>query len=115
MFGFIVFKSIYDNLGELCQNKILGNIFNIDNVTVSSFNIINERIVFKLFGDGIFYQYVFKLDVGENKLECNNNIFSCEIFMYNDNFSLFNDFIYRLYCCQTEKEVYDLIRNINLL
>ena len=115
MFGFIVFKSIYDNLGEFCQNKILGNIFNINNVAVSNFNIGNKRIIFKLFCNGVFYQYVFKLDIGKDKVEYDKNIFTYEIFVFNDNFALFNEFIYKLCCCQTEKEVYDLIKEFNLL
>jgi hypothetical protein len=115
MFGFVVFKSIYDNLENFCQNKVLGNIFNIGNVAVSSFNISNNKVIFKFFSNGVFYQYVLKLDIGEDRVEYNNNIFKYEIFTFNESFSLFNEFVYGLYCCQTEKDVYDLIRDTNLL
>lgn len=62
MLALLVFCSVIENVGEECRNRILGNIFSINNVSISDFSIRDEYVVFRLFSDGVFYQYFFLIE-----------------------------------------------------
>lgn len=110
MLGFLVFKDVYFNLGEECRNKILGNMFSIGGVSISDMIIRNKKIIFRLFSNGVFYQYIFVLEVGESKLLYGNKTVDCIMFVYDDKMDELNKFIYQLVRCCDERQVYRLVR-----
>lgn len=113
MFGILVFQQIYWNLGEECRNKVLGNIFGIDNVSVSGIFIREEEVIFRLFSEGVFYQYFFKLGSGRGSLFCSDKIVNRIIFVDSYNKERKDDFIYlliELFYCQNEYQVYQILK-----
>lgn len=110
MVNFLIFKNIYFNLGDDCRNKILGNIFKIDNVSISSIIVDNDKIIFRIFGGAVFYQYVFILGIGVNEVVNNNQIINYKVFVDNENMMIVNKFIDCLIRCQNEYQVYLLLR-----
>ena len=110
MVNFWRFENIYLNLGDNCRNKILGNIFDITNVSVSNFIVEDNKIIFRIFANGIFYQYVFILGIGVNEIINGNKVICHKIFIYNENMLDVNKSIYYLIQCQDEYQVYQLVK-----
>lgn len=113
MLGFWVFRNIYFNLGEKCQNRVLGNIFGIRDVSASSVSIRYDSIVFSLFSKNVFYRYSFRDGVGENSLICDGRIVSRLFFISNDIVKEDNNFIYQLinlFRCQDEYQIYCMFK-----
>ena len=116
MFGALLFYNVYMNLGEECRNKVLRNIFEIDNVSITDLVIRENLVVFRFFGNGVFYQYVFDLSDGNNKyykVSCSRNIVhyfvSVKTYPSFCEFNLFS-LLVDLLLCQDEYEVYQLMR-----
>lgn len=110
MFGILIFQQVFINLGEKCRNRVLGNIFGICNVSVSDISIRGNKVLFRLFSETVFYQFVFLLDQKEGdyffKVSSSKNIVHSVISLsnYDDNF------IYQLFRCCDEYQVYQLMR-----
>lgn len=68
MLGVSLFYQVYLNLGEECRNKILGNIFFVNDVSVSSLELKDNEIYIKLFDGVLFYQYKFMIFSNENRI-----------------------------------------------
>lgn len=111
MFGFLVFYNIYFNLGEECRNRVLGNIFDIANVSISDVIVENNRVIIRLFSDGVFYQYIFMSEGENNKLLCINRVVDRVTFICNDKFEVTDGFIFQLFHCQDEYQIYQLMKN----
>lgn len=112
MLGFLIFKNIYFNLNEVCRNKILGNIFGIDNVSATNILVDDKGIILRLFNRNYFYQYVFIVENGINELNCSSSIIDCRgIYIYQKECNI-NNFIYRLFHCQAEYQVYLLMKTV---
>lgn len=116
MFGASVFQLLYLNLGEQCRRKILGNIFGIINVSVVDFVVLEDNVIFRLFSDGVFYQFVFDFrDRGNDYFYkvFSGNIIQC--FIQGENyFNLdgiqINNFLMEIFLCQDEYRVYQLVK-----
>lgn len=67
MMGILIFYQVYLNLGEKCRNRVLGNMFEIRDVSVADVLVRDNGIIFRLFSNGIFRQYFFRIvnDTGE--------------------------------------------------
>ena len=117
MFGILIFQQVFMNLGENCRNRVLGNIFDICNVSISSVSVREEEVIFRVFSEGVFYQFVFLLE-GRNKgsffkVCSGRNIVHSLILLsdYKDNNK--NDFIYQLielFRGQDEYQIYQIMR-----
>ena len=83
MIGFCIFKNIYYNVDIAYQNKILGNIFNLNNVSVSGVIVDNKKIVFKIFCCGIFYQYIFVIGRGIHNIKYMDRPYLISVSSYN--------------------------------
>lgn len=59
MFGFDVFKKWFNCLDEKRKLEILGDIFEIENVSVYSFYRLDDKIIFHLYAENVFYQIIF--------------------------------------------------------
>ena len=112
MFGLIIFYNVFVNLSEEYKNKILGNIFSINNVSVSSVVIGEDSINFKLFSNGIFYQYIFLLKSGENNIIKDERIVYYKIFVFNNNIENNDNFICQLIQCSCEYQIYQLMKKV---
>lgn len=112
MYGFLIFDNICLNLGKKCRDRLLGKVFGISEVLVSSVRIVDKRIIFKLFSGGVFYQYVIVVGVGEDRIYKDDKIVDCVIFTEGNVFLRFNAFICRLFQCQEEYQVYRLVREL---
>lgn len=119
MFGFLVFYHVYRNLGEDSRIKILRNIFEIYDVSVLEISIREQKVIFRFFEMGVFYQYVFLLDVFVNELviqvASSRRIFNCFVKVGEmaqvdcfDSFCLFLAIIQ----CQDENQIYRMIKNL---
>ena len=112
MFGLVIFYNVFVNLGEVCQNRILGNIFSINNVSVASVVIGEDSIIFKLFSNGIFYQYIFLLKNGENNIIKDERIVYYKIFVFNNELKETDNFICQLIQCSCEYQIYRLMKKV---
>lgn len=110
MFGFLIFYNICLNLGDKCRDRLLGRIFDISDVAVSSVSIIDNRFIIKLFSVGVFYQYVIVVGSGADRVYKDVKIVDYVIFTEGNEFFKFNGFIHRLFQCQEEYQVYQLVR-----
>lgn len=109
MFSF--FYKYWFMLDEQSRNKILGNIFNVANVSASNIILCDDRINFKLFSGGVFYNYLFVLGDGDNIYEVGDRVVVCHIFLGTS--KVVDDkceFIYHLFNCSKEFEVYQLMQ-----
>lgn len=118
MFGVLIFQQVFMNLQEDCRNRVLGNIFGICNVSASSISIREEEVIFRLFSDGVFYQFVFLLD-GRNRGNffkvCSGRDIVQSLILINDvaDGVKRQDFIYQLvelFRCQDEYRIYQMMR-----
>lgn len=110
MIGCSILQLICSNVGEKCRNKILGYIFEIYNVSVSEFLVLNNRFVFRLFDGVVFYQYTFVLENGNNIRYVDKRIQRHVIYLDNSiNKKRHDKPIFKLIQCQNELEVYNLI------
>lgn len=112
MYGFLIFINICLNLGDKCRDRLLGKIFGVSDVSVSNVSIIDKRIIFRLFNGGVFYQYVIVFGGGVDRFYKDDKIVDCVIFTNGNYFYRFNDFIYRLFQCQEEYQVYLIVREL---
>lgn len=110
MLGFIVFYSMWFNLGNNCRNKILGNIFDINSVSVSDVKFVDQILIFKMFSCGVFYHYSFILGIGINEIKDCGRIVEKIIFIDDKECQVDNEFIYRLVRCFDEYQVYQLLK-----
>ena len=108
MLGILIFQQVYFNLKNDCRNKVLGNIFGVDNVSISGIFIRGDVVIFRLFSDGVFYQYIFLFEDGKNQVSSTSRIVNCTMYL-NDKES--NSFIYQLFQCQSEYQVYQLLKH----
>lgn len=116
MFGLLVFSSVVMNVSEKCRNRILGNIFGVSNVSVSDVSLRDEQIIFRLFSEGVFYQFLF-LNYSDNnayfKVASTKDIVNCLFFISNNYFSDVDcniSLVMKIICCQDELKIYQLMR-----
>ena len=109
MLGFQIFHNIYLNLSLKGKNSFLGNIFGVDDVSVSDFLIGKNKVIIRLFSQNVFYQFVFSFDDGQSVVIVDGRIVKGKIFVLDDSCKDFNLFIYLLARCSCEKDVYQLI------
>lgn len=117
MMGVLKFQDLYLNLGETCRNRILGNVFGINNVSVVDFTVQEKYVIFKIFSQGVFYQYIFDFndECGGSfiKVSSSKDIVCCFVFvkLWNDSiqFDLFSLLI-KIFKCQDEYRIYQLMR-----
>ena len=62
MFGYDKFRKWFDGLEEKEKRKILGEMFGVEEISVYSIEKKGEKITFRLYARGEFYQYVFLFD-----------------------------------------------------
>lgn len=117
MFGILLFRSIIFNLGEECRRKILRNIFEIQDVSISDIGVREDRIIFRIFSDDVFYQYIFILGDKNNSkfvsISSSKRIFNCLIFIegYSDlNTRDYFEILIQIFQCQDEYQVYQLVK-----
>lgn len=112
MFGLVLFKNIYFNLSERSRNKILGNIFKINNVSVSDLIVNENRCFIRMFSNNVFYNYLLIMGTGKNSVVYNERIVECRIFVYNEREEMGggSEFIYQLIRCCDESQVYRLVK-----
>lgn len=117
MFGLSIFSLVAMNLSEKCRNRILGNIFEIRNVSVSDISLRDEQIIFRLYSEGVFYQFLF-VDYGDStyfKLASTKDIVNC-IYFISDNYfdrSFYNgSLVIKIISCKDELEIYQLMRRL---
>lgn len=92
---------------------ILGNIFEIANVSSSELLVKNNKFIFRLFDGFVFYQYIFILGKGEDIKYVSNRIERYVIYLDNDiNKKKHDKIIYQLIWCQNELEVYKLLSRV---
>ena len=109
MLGFQIFHNIYLNLSLKGKNSFLGNVFGVDDVSVSDFLIMESKVIIRLFSQNVFYQFVFLFDDGQSVVTVDDRIVKGKIFVLDDSCKDFNLFIYLLAQCSCEKDVYQLI------
>lgn len=68
MLGVFIIKNIYSNLSEKGRNRFLGDIFDNLFVSISSFDIVDNKVYIKLFDGLYFYQYRFLIIAREEKV-----------------------------------------------
>ena len=66
MSGYSIFFNVFSNLNNFTKEVILRKIFSIQDVSCYYIFIRNDKICFRFFSDGIFYQFIFCL----TNLEC---------------------------------------------
>lgn len=107
MFGYQIFKKLFFQLDEGARKKILGNIFLLKNVSVYSFLVENNCILFRIYADRKFYQIHFILN------------FDCEDypFVISTDFRTFSCIIYvsSLDRCDLLEEAYPFIDFVKIL
>lgn len=111
MLNFIIFKDMYFNLEENCRNRVLGNIFNINNVSVSDILIREDKVIFRMFSINVFYQYIFLFCKGENIDACSGKINNHIIYIDNCKKEDFNGFIYQLIRLKDEDQINLFLKN----
>lgn len=111
MLGFLLFYGVWSNLGEACRNKVLGNIFGINDVSTSSISIMYKTVIFRLYGNKVFHQFVFIFDDGENIFRNDGMVIEEIVFIDNcKSVDRESGVIYRLMQCREEKEVYLMLK-----
>ena len=116
MFGLLIFSYVVMNLSEKCRNKVLGNIFEIGNVSVSDVSVRDNNVIFRLFSNGVFYQFIFvNYNCGNVcvKVASTKDIVNCLFFISNDYFSeddCDNLLIMKIICCSSEFEIYQMLK-----
>ena len=112
MFGFKVFYNLFINLNIVYQNKVIGNIFSVENVSVSSVSLLKNGISFKLFSNDVFYNYVFIIGSGNSYKDIEKRIVKEFIYINDIGLDMDNyDFIRCLYKLEEEISVYRLLLN----
>lgn len=110
---------MYMNLGEMCQNKILRNIFSIEDVSISMIVVRENNIIFRMFGSNVFYQYIFSFQRFSSNTKVlvtsTQRMVSCLVdISYPFDFNLFDfdpfDLFLKLLCCRDEYQVYQILR-----
>lgn len=117
MFGAFLFFNVFLNLGDNCRNKVLGNIFGVDNVSVSDFVIREDKVIFRFFSQNVFYQYIFDFTINESEavmdVSCSraivNTIISVKKVSDLDSFS-FDYLLVDIFKSQDEYQIYQLMR-----
>lgn len=116
MFGLLIFSYVVMNISEKCRNKVLGSIFEIGNVSVSDVSLRDDNIMFRLFSNGVFYQFIFvNYNCGNVcvKVASTKDIVNCLFFISNDYFSdgVCNDLlIMKIICCSSEFGIYQMLK-----
>lgn len=112
MYGAIVFNNIFNNLGEKCRNKVLGNIFGLTNVSISNLVIRDNSIIFRIFSDKVFYQYIFNFCYANDdyfiKVSCSKNIVNSIVFV--DNCSEELELLIKIFKCWNEEQIYRMMK-----
>ena len=101
MFGFKIFYNLFINLNIVYQNKVIGNIFSIENVSVSSVSLLKNGISFKLFSNDVFYNYVFIVGSGNSCKTMEERIVKEIIYINDIDLDIEN---YYFICCLYELE-----------
>lgn len=114
MLGAFIFYNIITNLGESCRNKVLGNIFEISNVSVGDVVIRNDKIIFRIFSGDVYYQYIFDF-IDNNykfyvKVSCNNSSVDRIVLVsnYSDDFGI--GLLFKIFNCCSERKVYQFMK-----
>lgn len=114
MCGGIVFYNIFNNLGEKCRNKILGNIFGFTNVSVNDLVIRDSNIIFRIFSDDVFYQYIFDFSDTNNcsfiNVSCSRDIVNSVVFVNKCSEEI--ELLIKIFKCQDEYQIYQLMRKL---
>lgn len=122
MLGYRIFKQLFFHLEEETQVSILRNIFSLDFVSTFSFFVYNGNVFFRIYSEGVFYQFIFVFDSVCHSdsvlVSRSSKIVSSQIFLSNyvscvenrtqDYFSLFVE----LLLCQEERCIYLLFRRL---
>jgi len=60
MFGYDAFKNFFDSLDDGAKKRILGEMFDLENISVYSIEKReNDEIIFRIYAGNVFYQYIF--------------------------------------------------------
>ena len=119
MLGALLLYNVYVNLGEECRDRIIGNIFNVNNVLISDFVLREKAVIVRFFAEGKFYQFVFDFTDGYSSdystLSRNGDVIYGYIAVYRyprintgDLFSI----LLEIFLCQDEVVIYRLIRRL---
>lgn len=115
MYGVLKFQNLYLNLSESCRNKILGNIFGITDVSIVDFNVRKRNVIFRVFSQGVFYQYVFDFNDEYRdsfiNVTCSKGIvcYFISVRLWDNQFDLLSLLI-EIFKCQDEYQIYQLMR-----
>lgn len=114
MYGFLIFNDFLNSIGERCRNKLLGNIFDLVDVTVSDLVLRNNCVIFRLFSDGVFYQYVFDLNNNNCdyfiRVSCDKNIIDKVIYV-NESFKKIS-LLVKIFKSHDEDQIYHFLKKL---
>ena len=119
MFGALLLYNVYVNLREESRDRIIGNIFDVDNVLVSDFVLREKAVIIRFFSKGMFYQFVFDFTEGYSSdfstISRNRDIIYGYIAIYKypriDTGDLFSVLL-EIFLCQDEAKIYQLISRL---
>ena len=86
--GCLKFIHWFDHLNEERQKKFLRDVFMIHNVSVYSVFVREQSVFFRVFGDNVFYQFVFELEEFSEKgyVDIFNGERICNYFIFTGNY-----------------------------
>lgn len=116
MFGFKIFEELFWQLEDNCQIKVLRNIFAVPVVSIYDFSVRNDRIFVRIYGDDVFYQFIFLFrEQGEKAAvvsSSSSRLVNCQVYVNNyvdfDERDLLACFV-RILRSRDEKEIYNII------
>ena len=71
MKGYELFERYFNGLSEKQKEKALGNIFDVEFVSLAFVSFrkgIFDKLLIRMFSNGIFYQYLFVFGMGSDKV-----------------------------------------------
>lgn len=118
MYGYSVFNNVFLNLMNSTREIILKNIFSIEDVSNYYVSVQKEKICFRFFSMGVFYQFVFHLDRVEHYnfdiIKEENRLVDRKIYI--DNYIFKTDWVcdymsifVKILLSKNEKVIYSLI------
>ena len=82
MLGYYIFMNVFSNLSNNLQKSILRKIFLLDDVSVFSVVQRNNSVIFRIYSNSVFCQYIFMYDKADD-----NNFFEVN---YSDRMVCYN-------------------------
>ena len=66
MIGFKYFNDFFSKLSDKEKRKVLENIFSVHNILEYYIVVRNSKLFFRIYANGIFYQFVFIFDYSKD-------------------------------------------------